>query len=427
MEYAFFLIVLILCIANFQFNHGQFVKPSMLYISTLAMAVGVYLTAFGKWEVNLSGVACAIMIIGFSMFWLGESLSCFLYQYFHKNSTGMERNQVILKMPLIVNIIVLCMCVITIYLSFNKMMDFISLANINSDSDTALAGVRYAKLMGEKTGIILALLTIILSAVGFIYQVLFFNDLIIGHKIMPLYFIFSICGILPGLFFASRYPLINYFIQCIAIIAVMQQWKYDWHYTIRFRDIVLILFAIALCLSVFLLMGTFTGKVDANTAISALQVYIASPVQGVDIVIANENYYMEEYPGEVIFARFYDLLFRLGIIDNLAAYAYPFLSAGRLVTNIYSANGDWFILAGLPGVIVGQFFVGAVLGWIYSYLKHCSNINLVFVFYFYIAQAYFGRIWAEKIFNVVFDFMFIIVLICWVIIWKFVNKEKCTS
>lgn len=66
--------------------------------------------------------------------------------------------------------------------------------------------------------------------------------------------------------------------------AVLLQIYHGWHFQWKVKQILKLL-GIAVCmLAVFLVLGSFTGKVDFDDIISPLQIYIAFPIQGVDYI-----------------------------------------------------------------------------------------------------------------------------------------------
>lgn len=432
MAYFFFMILVIMWVFYYRLNDFKMVRPSIFFLSVMVLSTGVYLTAFNEWGVSLSLEGILILLLGFLLFTFGEIIGISFVNgnekalIFKKNSSNSHLHEYFS-----VNngclFIAFLIILITIKYNYDKALELALLSGFDSDDAYILGGARHTLATGNgNVGVILGLLNITCNTVNFMALFIFINNFIQGKKNF-IYLILSIMALIPSLLFGARIGLINYTFDAIFISALLLQINHEWHFQWKIKQILSVCISAVLMLIIFLFLGTFTGKVDSDNILSSLQIYIAFPVQGVDYILQNENFYDESIFGQHIFARLFNLLFRLNIMDENYSASQPFAYFNGHVANTYSATGDWLIMAGLPGVIIGQFLIGLISGIAYNFIRKSQKIRYFTIVYCYFGSVFLDRMTAERFFNQAFDFSNIIMFFMGLFFYRLIHRKNMQS
>lgn len=402
------------------------IKPSVFYLSVMVFTMLVYLTAFEKWGVHLSFAGFGITLLGFAIFAAGErigiSFSTNLLKAMNLNN---GKNGGISKFYISINRkwlwLSFLLAVITIKLCYDHALVLALSLGTSADSEFLLGATRRALQSGEKMGAALGALAILTNTISYISAFIFLNNIVLGKKDFS-YLILSIISLIPNFLFGGRFGLISYTYSIITMWAVLLQIYHGWHFQWKVKQILKLL-GIAVCmLAGFLVLGSFTGKVDFDDIINPLQIYIAFPIQGIDYILDNEYIFNETFFGEHIFARLTNLLYRIGIFDDQTYIFQPFAYFNGFSANTYSATGDWLATGGILAVVFGQFIVGLLFGISYNYIYKLRKINYFTFLYSIFGFVILDRMTAERFFNFLFDFSSILMFIIGYCMFRMIKK-----
>lgn len=402
------------------------IKPSVFYLSVMVFTMLVYLTAFEKWGVHLSFAGFGITLLGFAIFAAGErigiSFSTNLLKAMNLNN---GKNGGISKFYISINRkwlwLSFLLAVITIKLCYDHALVLALSLGTSADSEFLLGATRRALQSGEKMGAALGALAILTNTISYISAFIFLNNIVLGKKDFS-YLILSIISLIPNFLFGGRFGLISYTYSIITMWAVLLQIYHGWHFQWKVKQILKLL-GIAVCmLAGFLVLGSFTGKVDFDDIINPLQIYIAFPIQGIDYILDNEYIFNETFFGEHIFARLTNLLYRIGIFDDQTYIFQPFAYFNGFSANTYSATGDWLATGGILAVVFGQFIVGLLFGISYNYIYKLRKINYFTFLYSIFGFVILDRMTAEHFFNFLFDFSSILMFIIGYCMFRMIKK-----
>lgn len=426
MEYLFFLLLIILWILYYSFNHYMMVKPSVFFLSVMVFSMAIYLTAFHRWGVSLSFESATIILLSFAVFAIGEGLGIFsLNRYYKKLSVPSEKKSFLSEnFFLKKKYLILCFIItlLTIKLSYDHSLELALSMGTNSDNEFLLGSTRRALQSGEKMGIGLGFLNIFTSAISYISFFIFINNWTLNKKKF-VYLLLSILALLPSFLFGGRFGLIAYTYNVLMMIAVFVQFHNSWRFQWKFKQIFFLLCTGVLMLFIFLALGTLTGKVNFDDIVSPLQIYIAFPIQGIDYILDNEKVFTESFFGEHIFARLTNLLYRLGILDIQSYIFQPFAYFNGFSANTYSATGDWLATGGILAVIMGQLTIGYIFGLAFNYIRHLKRVNFFAFIYCVFGVVILDRMTAERFFNQLFDFSTIIMFGIAFFLYKLIQRE----
>ena len=418
MEYGFFALLVLLWIIFYRLDNYRLIRPSMFYLTMTLISTIFYLTASEQWDMHLSFEGAGILLIGVICFRFGETISLSLCSLKRKIKEDYRHPpKIIFSMDKKYMLIILVIILLCIKLSFDRMLDLAGTVGLSLGDENMMGGVRNALHAGEKTGVGLGFLRISCDAISFLFQFLFINNIFQNKKYIS-YLCISLLALIPNLMFGARIGLINYVFVGIGTMAVLMQFYHNWSYRWGMKQFIQLGVIGCIMLSIFLLLGTFTGKVEFANLISPLQIYIGFPIPGVDYILSNPNTFDENIPGEKILSSLYALLYRLDFSDiNIENGFQPFaFFAGRFAANTYGATGDWYIAAGFCGVVLGQAFVGFIYGWALARIRTLSKLNYFIVIYCYFTYVFMDRITAERFFNKIFAFQTIILLfVAWLL------------
>ncbi len=426
MEYIFFLLLLVIWLIYYSINNFMMIKPSVFYLSVMVFTMLVYLTAFEKWGVHLSFAGFGITLLGFAIFAAGErigiSFSTNLLKAMNLNN---GKNGGISKFYISINRkwlwLSFLLAVITIKLCYDHALVLALSLGTSADSEFLLGATRRALQSGEKMGAALGALAILTNTISYISAFIFLNNIVLGKKDFS-YLILSIISLIPNFLFGGRFGLISYTYSIITMWAVLLQIYHGWHFQWKVKQILKLL-GIAVCmLAGFLVLGSFTGKVDFDDIINPLQIYIAFPIQGIDYILDNEYIFNETFFGEHIFARLTNLLYRIGIFDDQTYIFQPFAYFNGFSANTYSATGDWLATGGILAVVFGQFIVGLLFGISYNYIYKLRKINYFTFLYSIFGFVILDRMTAEHFFNFLFDFSSILMFIIGYCMFRMIKK-----
>lgn len=426
MEYIFFLLLLVIWLIYYSINNFMMIKPSVFYLSVMVFTMLVYLTAFEKWGVHLSFAGFGITLLGFAIFAVGErigiSCSTNLLKAMNLNN---GKNDGFSKFYISINRkwlwLSFLLAVITIKLCYDRALVLALSLGTSADSEFLLGATRRALQSGEKMGATLGALAILTNTISYISAFIFLNNIVLGKKDFS-YLILSIISLIPNFLFGGRFGLISYTYSIITMWAVLLQIYHGWHFQWKVKQILKLL-GIAVCmLAVFLVLGSFTGKVDFDDIISPLQIYIAFPIQGIDYILDNEYTFNEIFFGEHIFARLTNLLYRIGIFNDQTYIFQPFAYFNGFSANTYSATGDWLATGGILAVVFGQLIVGLLFGISYNYIYKLGKINYFTFLYSIFGFVILDRMTAEHFFNFLFDFSSILMFIIGYFMFRMIKK-----
>lgn len=426
MEYIFFLLLLVIWLIYYSINNFMMIKPSVFYLSVMVFTMLVYLTAFEKWGVHLSFAGFGITLLGFAIFAAGERIGIsFSINLLKAMNLNNGKNGGISKFYISINRkwlwLSFLLAVITIKLCYDHALVLALSLGTSADSEFLLGATRRALQSGEKMGAALGALAILTNTISYISAFIFLNNIVLGKKDFS-YLILSIISLIPNFLFGGRFGLISYTYSIITMWAVLLQIYHGWHFQWKVKQILKLL-GIAVCmLAGFLVLGSFTGKVDFDDIINPLQIYIAFPIQGIDYILDNEYIFNETFFGEHIFARLTNLLYRIGIFDDQTYIFQPFAYFNGFSANTYSATGDWLATGGILAVVFGQFIVGLLFGISYNYIYKLRKINYFTFLYSIFGFVILDRMTAEHFFNFLFDFSSILMFIIGYCMFRMIKK-----
>lgn len=147
------------------------------------------------------------------------------------------------------------------------------------------------------------------------------------------------------------------------------------------KRISLLSFIIAVVMLIFYLMLPLLGRDTDRGFLEYISFYLGTPIPSFQLFLNQTT--IDLKMGAETFSSISYVLYRLGIIDNLAIGSKEWVNIGGLGSNVYTSLRVYFSDFGFIGTFILQFIFGFIISGIYNIIKNKKNTLLLIIYCYY--------------------------------------------
>lgn len=385
--------LLLLAVINlFIFFNFDFLQPVIIFFVSMLVSVLLGIINIERWGLYVGPLTTVIVVSGMSVFAIGAVFLHLNYRryHFYQHTKSELPSLGIFQIP--VPITVLCSLII-IVLAYYSARELYLLSLEFGNHDGIFNMIRILRYPLEKGEIhfsrMISYRNLISMVIATSYLYFFISNLISRKSISRSDLILAIPILLEVPFFilsTGRRSIVHFVICGLVMAVILYQRKYGPTRAARKKMVKLIGFTGVFSISLYFILGFFTGKVSiggrgpltiishyGGLSVPALEQYVSS--------VHVENQYFLQNTMMGIYGNLNSLGFHLEPGRPFLPFV-EFQGTEHITTNVYTVFYRLLADYSFPGLLIIMFFFGVILTYFYDDLKH-SNSSCKLVIYSY--------------------------------------------
>lgn len=391
-----------ICIAIFIFYIFKFdiLEPSLIIVLTTGISIFFAMISMEHWNLSV-GIKTWFCLIGallsftFSSYWSFKTI-------FKNKKCKINDIRNIYKVDnfkLVFSIIVM---LILVYFSIKEVYELsIALGNTNGYSNMIKVvrpeiesnTVSFSRWMSYRQ--------LIAQVISYCYIFIFvFNTIYNKFSVFYLKFLIPLIIYIPFLILTTgRMALLTLVIYIAVLSILLYQKKKGYSMKSKMKSIGILIVAGICFISLFLVFGSFTGKVvtDERTPLIILSHYAGLSIPALDVGL-NKTFVENSYIGSTTLNGVYRILNFIGFNEVSVQLFLPFVKFDGIDTNVYTAEYRYMKDFGYIGMFAIMWILGAIYTVLYNIIKFVTNNEFLYIVYSSIIYPLFLTSIDERIF-----------------------------
>lgn len=381
--YILFILMLVITLIGIYIFNFDFLEPVNLFNIAMTTSMLFAVLNVDRWGLFIGSYTCILVLIGMVAFLSGDIFCSYKCFKDYDRVKTINKN-ILLQIHGFKFIILNILTIIFLVFSFIEVYN-LSLQVGNTEGIFGMIkAVRFPLERGEINFSRWQIYRNYFSE-SFVYisiYCLFSNILIKGKFEIKYIFPIIIC-LLFIVLSTARYNLLFLITYMVSLFSILFLKKNNYCQKCKFNILFIGIVAAFLFLSLFLLLGSLTGKTISSerTPFIILSHYLGLSIPALDKFLVNTVFLENPYIGINTLPSIYGNLRTLGMELPVIKLFAPFVEFNGINTNVYTALMRYYSDFGFVSGSILLFLFGNMFSFIYNYIKYKTNNLLLIILY----------------------------------------------
>lgn len=432
MGYILLIVLTLLLINGYILNDRDILSPFVISCGMYFIGSFVAIMNLEKWGIDILPNTVIVIITALIMTGLGEIMVKVIL--FKDNKIAIcNSNNKIIEIPFFLVFLSFVFGIVISYQTYTKLFEMANLAGYK-EGKHLLNYVRYAIIhYNASWGTFLPIFKFWVIGIGYVFTFAIINNIIYikdKNKLFLKYWYYTL-PIIPffilQIFSTGRTGIIQYFSMIIFSGVILFEIKEKWTFKKNLKIIIFGISSLILFYIIFIGIGTFTGKSSLMSIRDTLSIYTGSSIVGLNEYLKDPTY--SEYMGEETLYGIRYILNYIGFDVKTFSKHLEFINFSNYSTNIYTSLRRYIHDYGYLGMLVIQFFIGAIYTLVYTWFKKKNKVNVGIIIYsyfgYYLIIQFINATFLTSLFSITQVFEIFFILISYILFIKpyYINLE----
>jgi len=348
-----------------------------------------------EWGFSLSPVTVLVILGALLAFGVGELTVSYAFDSLARptsirtlvrpNVISGETKRKPIHIPFFIMLVLFVFCAVVV-IGYTRKMYEISILGGNPGGYSLM--LKYARdyllIPGNAIGRVYGHLIIFCKMLYYVFMFIFIHNFVF-FKFRPYYLIYlvpMVMQVIMGIMGSGRTFVIEIFASVIIVFFIMLKKKNEWNNKETIIFVASAIGAVILFFILFTILGYLTGKTQLReNPMEFISYYTGMSIPSLDAYITNPPEQAEGLFGKETLYGIHNILRTIGFDIPDAVRHLEFVSFNGYNGNVYTSLRRYINDYGMGGMLVLQYLIGFVYGFLYKYIRYGRFSNFAVIMY----------------------------------------------